>query len=163
VKLSEGVEWALHCCVLLAALPPGVGLPAKALAEFHGVSESYLIKQLKALVKAKVLASAPGPKGGFRLARPAEQITLLDVVRGVEGPQPAFRCTEIRGRGPARLGPGAYRLPCMVTVSMLEAEQAWANILRSKTLATLVRELSQKLDPRAVEKTMAWLREIVQV
>jgi len=163
VRLSEGVEWGLHCCVLLAPLPDGAGLPAKALAEFHGVSESYLVKHLKALVRANVLTSISGPKGGFRLARPASQITLLDVVQGIEGGQPAFRCTEIRRRGPAALGPGAYRLPCMITASMLEAERAWAAVLRNKTLAQLVEELTAKLDPRAIEKTLAWLPAVVRI
>jgi DNA-binding IscR family transcriptional regulator len=37
-----------------------------------------------------VLESLPGPRGGFRLARPPESITLMDVVAAIDGPQEAF-------------------------------------------------------------------------
>ncbi len=101
VRLSEGVEWTVHCCTLLATLPQGVCLPGARLAEFHGVPGPYLVKHLQALTRAGVLDSVPGPKGGFRLARPAGEITVAEVVEAIDGRRPAFTCTEIRRRGPA--------------------------------------------------------------
>lgn len=59
--MSDGVEWGLHCLTLLAVAPLGTVLPSKALAEFHRVSESYLLKHLKALAKAGLLRSVAGP------------------------------------------------------------------------------------------------------
>ena len=111
MKLGEGVEQAIHCATMLAALQPGRVLPAAALAEFHGVSPSYLLKHLQALSGAGILDSVPGPNGGYRLAKPADKITLLDIVLAVEGAQPAFRCGEIRQRGPNPLG-GVPAKPC---------------------------------------------------
>src|SRR3954470_17875791 len=105
MRLSAGVEWALHCAVLLAALPPTGALSGRALAEFHGVSESYLLKQLQALTRAGVFTSTPGPLGGYRLARPASEITVLEIVEAIEGPELGFRCTDIRQRGPAAVDP----------------------------------------------------------
>ena len=67
--MSAGVEWALHCTVLLAVLPPAGTLPGRALAQFHGVSESYLLKHMQALTKAGLCESVSGPTGGYRLAR----------------------------------------------------------------------------------------------
>ena len=64
MRLSDGVEWALHCCTFLATLPPDRPLPAARLAEFHGVPPHYLAKHLQALTLAGVLESVPGPKGG---------------------------------------------------------------------------------------------------
>ena len=61
--MSDGVEQALHCALVLAGLPEGAVLPAKALATFHGVSESYLLKHLKALAAAGVVRSVAGPAG----------------------------------------------------------------------------------------------------
>ena len=110
MKLSDGVEWGLHCAALLAAIPAGMVLPGKALAEFHGISESYLLKHLQALTTAGILVSVPGPKGGYRLARPAAEITVLEVVDAIEGRQSAFRCDEIRQRGPAAMEPEVYQL-----------------------------------------------------
>ena len=66
-----------HCATVLSRLPDGATLPGKALAEFHGVSESYLLKRLKALTAARLLESLPGPHGGYRLAREPENISLL--------------------------------------------------------------------------------------
>ena len=159
MKLSEGVEWGLHCATVLAALPSGATLPAKALAEFHGVSETYLVKHLKELVKAGVLESVPGPKGGYRLARPAEQTTLLDIVEAIEGRESAYRCTEIRRRGPAALDDSAYRLPCAINLTMLLAEKAWRDVLHGRTLADLVETVASQIDPRAASKALPWLQQ----
>ncbi len=103
MKLSEGVEWGLHCAVVLAVLPPGTALPAARLGEFHGVPAAYLAKHLQAMSRAGLLESVGGPRGGYRLARPAAGISVLDVVEAIDGEMPAFRCTEIRRRGPSAL------------------------------------------------------------
>src|SRR3954471_22381348 len=114
MKIGEGVEWAVHCCTILALLPDGATLPASRLAEYHGVPAAYLAKHLQALSRAGIVESAAGKRGGYRPARPAAEISLLDVVLAVEGGEPAFRCTEIRQRGPAALGPRSYRAPCSI-------------------------------------------------
>ncbi len=100
MKLGDGVEQAIHSVGMLAGLSEGGVLSAAALAEFHGVSTSYLLKHLQLLSGAGIVSTVPGPKGGYRLARTTDKITLLDIVLAVEGPQPAFRCAEIRQRGP---------------------------------------------------------------
>jgi Rrf2 family protein len=162
MKLSDGVEWGLHCAAFLAALPPDLILPGKALAEYHGVSESYLLKHLQALTRAGILESVPGPKGGYRLGRPADKITLLAVVEAIEGKDNAFRCTEIRQCGPAGLDESAYRLPCKINVTMLLAEAAWKDVLRAQTLAQLTNSVTQSLDPRVAEKALPWLQQNVR-
>ncbi len=159
MKLSDGVEWGLHCTALLAVIPAGMVLAGKALAEYHGVSESYLIKHLQALTAANILVSVSGPKGGYRLARPAAEITMLEVVDAIEGRDPAFRCSEIRQRGPAGLEPAVYRLPCAINATMLRAEMAWRMSLSGQTIADLVAGLGKRVDQRAVDKTLAWFQE----
>lgn len=155
--MSEGVEWGLHGVLLLSMLPAGATLPGKAIAEFHGVSESYMLKHLKALVAAGVLVSVSGPRGGYRLARPATAITFLDVTRAIEGPEPAFRCTEIRRQGPVGAPPDMCRLPCAIRRTMHEAEDAWRAVLERRTIAEIGAELSEKFTPEHVEKTSNWL------
>jgi Rrf2 family protein len=148
--------------VLLAALPGGALLSGNALAEFHGVSESYLLKHLQALVRSGLFESVPGPKGGFRLARPPEAVSVLDIVVAIDGPEPAFRCTEIRQRGPASLEPSAYRLPCAIHATMARAEQAWREVLRRQTLADLAGLVAERTDPRAVAMALPWLDQHVR-
>ncbi len=159
MKLSEGVEWGLHCGVLLAALPRGAVVSGSALAEFHGVSESYLLKHLQALVRGGLCESVPGPKGGFRLARAPQEIAVVDVVDAIEGTQPAFRCTEIRQRGPAGLEPSAYPQLCAIHATMRRAEHAWRAVLRGQTLADLATLVAERTDPRALQRAIPWLQE----
>src|SRR5712691_5793193 len=135
MKLSEGVEWGLHCVAILAALPPGATLPTKALAEYHDLSETYLAKHLQALTHARIIESLPGPKGGYRLQRAPEDITMLEVVEAIDGREPSFRCTEIRQRGPLALEPEAYRVPCAIHIAMARADKAWRDALRAQTIA----------------------------
>jgi DNA-binding IscR family transcriptional regulator len=63
MKLGDGVEWGLHCCALLAALPPDDALPATKLAEYHGVPGAYLAKHLQALARAGIVESKPRRRG----------------------------------------------------------------------------------------------------
>jgi Rrf2 family protein len=157
MRLSEGIESGLHCALGLAMIPEGTVLPAKALAEFHGVSVSYLLKHLQALTAAGILLAAPGPRGGYRLARAPDQITVLDVVLAIEGEGPAFRCTEIRQRGPCAGPASAYKTPCAINRTMLRAEEAWRDALRSETIAGLVKEVSGKMDARSARRAAEWV------
>lgn len=158
MKLGDGVEAAIHCATLLAGLEAGRTLPAAALARYHGVSESYLLKQLKELARAGVLESVPGPHGGYRLARPPSAITLLDIVLAVEGRAPAFRCAEIRQRGPGGLEPAVYVKPCGINVAMLRAEKAWRAELARTPLSDLVAGYQAEADPRAIAFGCEFLR-----
>ncbi|WP_181791731.1 RrF2 family transcriptional regulator, partial [Streptomyces phytophilus] len=91
--MTEGVEWALHSCLNLAWAGPDRPVTAARLAAYHELPAPYLNKQLQALVRAGIVASTSGPRGGFRLVRPLARITLMDVVAAIEGPGEAFRCT----------------------------------------------------------------------
>src|SRR3954451_2455629 len=125
MQLGQGVEWALHCCTVLAIVPADQTLPAARLAEYHGVPSAYLAKHLQALAQAGIVESVAGRKGGYRLAKPATDISLLDVIDAVEGASPAFRCTEIRRRGPGSMPARAYGQRCGIARAMDRAEQAW--------------------------------------
>lgn len=78
-------EWLLHCATSLAQLETGSTASAARLARHFDLPAAYLAKQLQALVKAGVLAATTGPRGGFRLARPASEVTLLQIVEAVDG------------------------------------------------------------------------------
>ncbi len=143
MKLGAGVEQAIHCVTLLASLPEEGVLPASALAEFHGVSSSYLLKQLQALSGAGILASVPGPSGGYRLARATREISLLDIVLAIEGPEPAFRCENIRVRGPNPVSTKPKGL-CQINAAMLRAEQAYRQELAQVSIADLGAQVAAK-------------------
>jgi Rrf2 family protein len=163
MRISEGVEWGLHCMSVLAALPRRATVPARALAEFHGVSESYLLKHLKSLVAGGLLESVPGPSGGYRLARPAAEISFLDVTQAIDGAEPAFRCTEIRRRAPIAGGPLCFRGACTINVTMLQAEAAWRDVLRRRTVAELARGIAATLPASRVRDATRWFADHVRL
>lgn len=161
MRLSEGVEWGIHCATLLAVLPPDRTMSAARLAEYHGVPGPYLTKHLQALVRGGVLESVPGPRGGFRLARPAADLSVLDIVEAIDGVDPSFTCTEIRRRGPTRLPAREYRLPCSIHVVMDRADAAWRAELAAVSVAELVRDVVDRAPKRAFEKGVEWMQEVL--
>lgn len=157
MKLGDGVEQAIHSVGMLAGLSESGVLSAAALAEFHGVSTSYLLKHLQSLSSAGIVATVPGPKGGYRLAQPTDKITLLDIVLAVEGPQPAFRCAEIRQRGPNPL-PGRYfTKPCGINAAMLKAEKVYRAELAKTTIADILGDLAANDDGGIAARGCAFL------
>ena len=158
--MSDGVEWVLHSCTVLAALPDGQALPAAKLAEFHGVPPAYLAKHLQALARAGIVESAQGPKGGYRLARPATDVSLLDVVLAVDGDDTAFRCSEIRQRGPVTSPPDAFRRPCGIARAMWRAEDAWRAELQATTVADLLVDLLATVPASNLLAGAEWLQAV---
>ncbi|MGY3334122.1 Rrf2 family protein [Streptomyces filamentosus] len=152
MQMSEGVEWALHSCLNLAWAEEGAAVKATQLAGFYELPAAYLNKQLQALVRAGILTSATGPRGGFRLARDPRDITLLDVVDAIEGGQEAFRCQEILRKGPGGRADVDYRKVCVVSQSMRRAEAAWRRELAGQTLAALKEQVESR-QPRTPEMT----------
>ncbi|SON58377.1 HTH-type transcriptional regulator IscR [Hartmannibacter diazotrophicus] len=157
MKLGDGVEAAIHCCAVLAGTGQDATISAGDLAEHHGVSASYLVKHLKRLVAEGILESVPGPAGGYRLGRAAEAITLADIVLAVEGREPAFRCANIRRRGPSPLPDDAYLRPCGIAAAMLSAERAYREALQKTRLSDLVTEFLETSDPRVLERGCAFV------
>lgn len=134
--MGQGVEWAVHTLLNLDWLGTSDPVPAADLAAGHDLPPAYLNKQLQLLVKAGLLSSVPGPRGGFRLARSSAQISMLDVVDAIEGTEPLFRCTEIRQCGAiGQCADGDFSIPCAVKSSMNRAESAWRESLAGQTLA----------------------------
>src|SRR6476661_5383798 len=84
--LSRDAAYALHAAALVAAQGGDRAIPAHAIARPLGIPGSTFLRVLKPLVSAGVLSPVKGPHGGFRLARPASDITVLEVVEAVDGP-----------------------------------------------------------------------------
>ncbi|MER7000376.1 Rrf2 family transcriptional regulator [Streptomyces sp. NPDC000410] len=155
--MSEGVEWALHSCLNLAWIGPERAVTAARLAAYHDLPAAYLNKQLQALARAGIVSSVSGPKGGFRLSRPLDQITLMDVVAAIEGPEEAFRCAEIRQQGPGASpdDAGAGATECAIAWAMGRAELAWRRELAGRTLDA-VRERAESQAPGAPDRIRSW-------
>ncbi|MEV4623256.1 Rrf2 family transcriptional regulator [Asanoa sp. NPDC049573] len=141
MKLPVSTEWLLHCAATLAQLDPGASASAAQLATYFDVPAAYLAKQLQELVKAGVLVATTGPRGGFRLARPPSEITLLRIVEAVDGTSSPYECREIRQQGRGALRPEECRSICVLAEKMADAHDAWRRSLASVSLADIVATL----------------------
>ncbi|MEV8436751.1 Rrf2 family transcriptional regulator [Actinosynnema sp. NPDC051121] len=153
MKLPVSTEWVLHCATTLAQLEPGATASAAQLAAYYDLPAPYLAKQLQSLVKAGVLAATTGPRGGFRLARPAAEITLLQVVEAVDGASSPYECREIRQRGRGALPPQDCRDTCVLAAKMADAHDAWRRTLAAESLADVL----AALPPTAPARTRSLL------
>jgi Rrf2 family protein len=94
------------------------------------VPESFLAKILKPLVEKGLVRATRGAHGGYGLARPARDITFLDVIEAVEGPVQVALCNEHAGGCQASRSCTLYGVWKQGTARMLE-------VFRSTTLDTL--------------------------
>src|SRR4051794_21018705 len=92
MKLSRASSYALHALAFMAGEKHERPMASHHIAAARGIPERFLLKVLKPLVSARVLFSIKGPHGGYRLARPAAEISVLDVLEAVDGP--------VRGQAP---------------------------------------------------------------
>lgn len=155
--LKSQVEWALHCCAILAGLPEGRYLSTKALAELHGLPKEYLSKALQSLSQAGLVHSTLGPSGGYRLAKAPSQLTILDIVEAVEGKAQTFVCANIRANNPCRPKGYCDAKPCAVARVMWNADEAWRQSLRSVRLSDLGETLAKETPAGLWKDTFKWV------
>lgn len=92
MRLTRGADYGARGIVHLAMQPPDSVILVKDIAAAQGLPESYLSKIFQELAKDGLVRSHRGAKGGFSLARPAEEITLRQVIEAIEGPIALNRC-----------------------------------------------------------------------
>lgn len=156
MKFSVGVEYAIHCLLYMVKLEEGKSVGIRDLATFQGISETYLSKVYAKLSKAGIIKSIPGVKGGYALARSAEEITFWDIVEAVEGSESFFQCAEIRQNNilldKDNLPDTHTKCPCLIKVVMSEAEDEMRKYLRKKSLAWLYNEVYNKSFQKRLKK-----------
>lgn len=167
MKFSVGVEYAIHCLLYMVNIEEGKSIGIKDLAAFQGVSETYLSKVYTKLSKSGIVKSVPGAKGGYELAREANEITFWDIVEAVEGNEPFFQCAEIRQNNilldKNNLPESHTKCPCLISVVMLEAEQEMKKYLSTKTLEWLHSEVYNNiLTQDTVDETNNWFKNRIK-
>jgi Rrf2 family cysteine metabolism transcriptional repressor len=87
MKLSAKAEYACLAVLALARhRPDDPPVRIREIAEEHSIPERYLVQILLQLKGAGLVVSTRGASGGYRLARPAEQISLGEVLSAIDGP-----------------------------------------------------------------------------
>lgn len=84
LRLTEAASLALHAVSIMTEAPSGQ-FTVKELAERSGASGHHLAKVMQRLAKAGILHAMRGPHGGYSMARPLSEVTLLEVYEAIEG------------------------------------------------------------------------------
>ena len=130
MRVSAKVDYALRALLELAAAPPGP-VKGERLATAQEIPPKFLENILTELRRAEIVASQRGVDGGYRLAKPASEISVADVVRALEGPIASVRGVrpdEIEYTGPAR----------SLQPLWIELRASMREVLEGTTLADLV-------------------------
>jgi Rrf2 family protein len=91
VKISAKADYAVRAAAELAAAGDERPVKGEAIAGAQGIPQNFLENILADLRHAGLVKSQRGADGGYRLARPAAEVTVADVIRAVEGPLAAVR------------------------------------------------------------------------
>jgi Rrf2 family protein len=108
MRISAKADYAVRAVAELAAADGEKPVKAERVASAQGIPLNFLENILGELRHAGIVRSQRGAEGGFRLAKPAEEVTVADVIRAVEGP-----LASVRGGPPedAEYGGAAEKLP----------------------------------------------------
>src|SRR4029079_7199394 len=96
----QKTRYALRSLLFLAEDQAGAPVQLSRIAETQRVPPKYLELIMLDLKKAGLVKSARGPKGGYRLARPAEEISFGEIVRTMEGPIALVSCATAHIQSP---------------------------------------------------------------
>lgn len=151
VRVSAKVDYAVRAAVELATAEPGALVKAEAIARAQDIPRKFLDNILQGLRQGGLIESRRGPEGGHRLAKPAEEITLADVIRAIDGP-----LANVGGVSPDALEPVGSAQPLREVWVAVRA--SLREVLEVVTLADVANDT---LPPHVAELTKlpgAWER-----
>lgn len=129
MKYSKATNYALHTMVHLTMQPKGQAVSVEQLASMQDLSPTYLSKILTKLVKAGLIESVPGAKGGYSISRRTPDISFLDVIEAVEGQSVLFNCTLEHEQS-----------DCLIERVMSEAEGNMKKELAGRTIQSIAQQ-----------------------
>lgn len=97
MRMSAKAEYAVRAMAQLAAAEPGVLVKTDELAKAQGIPAQFLVDILSDLRADRLVRSRRGRDGGYELARPADEISIADVLRSVDGPLASVRDIGLEG------------------------------------------------------------------
>jgi len=167
VKLTAQEEYGLRCLMSVAARSPdpqGDFVSIRDVAESEGLSIDYTGKLMRVLRQHGLISSARGANGGYRLARPPQEIAVRDVLAHLD--TPLFGGHAFCQNHTGRLASCIHESSCNLRGLWSAIDQAVADVLGSLTLADLLTGHTPRPSPPAAESrrvaTSPWPRQDVE-
>lgn len=136
--VSKGTDYAVRAMIDLASSPDGERTITEDIAERQEIPVAFLSKVLARLSQAGLVRASRGAAGGVSLARPAEEISLLDIIEAVQGPLVINTCTDPYDHCDKQEECGAH-------TAFLSAQRSMERIFRDTKLADMVNGRKQVL------------------
>lgn len=137
MQITRQTEYGIKTLIELAKSPEGQLVSAKTISERQDIPETFLHKTLQLLSRAGLVVTQRGVQGGVRLALPAEKITIMDILKAIEGPLainvclvPGYSCDQMQ--------------TCRVRRILGRAQAAMAAELSRETLADIIDERGEE-------------------
>jgi Rrf2 family protein len=143
--LSQKAKYALKALIALAEADDGKLLQAGEISEQHHIPKKFLDLILLELRRHRLIDSRRGKKGGYLLLRPAETITIGDIVRVIDGPLAPIPCASVTAYRPCP--DCSDTKACMVRKIMREVRDAASAVLDNVSLAEAAQKKTGKKGP----------------
>jgi Rrf2 family protein len=135
--LSNSCRYGIRAVIYLASLPQNKGKTGiKQISKDLNLPTPFLAKILQQLARHKILDSTKGPHGGFSLLKDSKNITLLDIVRTIDGEEIFTNC--IIHNEPC-ISVDRYKKPCPFHDDFAVLSTEMINLFKNKTIYDLVR------------------------
>lgn len=156
MQMKTGVEQSVYAVIILSMLKDKALLQGESLSACIGASPTYFQKLLRKLVSANIVISTPGVKGGFKLNKRPEEITVYDIYLAIEGQQTLYSASGIFGE---MMHLDNKNRGCLLDEMMMEAEESWKSILKSETIASLHGKVADERFIVNFERLQTWVNE----
>jgi Rrf2 family protein len=133
MQITRQADYALRAMVYLSESEPNQRSATSQIAEEKSIPPSFLAKIISQLSIAGLLHTSRGARGGVSLARPPEQITVLEVVEAIDGPIALNECTLNVAGCP-------FGETCPMRPLWCDAQDILVDRLRNTTFAQLVKK-----------------------
>ncbi len=130
MQITKAAEYGVLGLIALSRRPLGEVVMIDVLCEEESVPKSFLGKIFQNLCKSGLIGSSRGSGGGFYLARPASEISVLEVIESIEGPIALQRCLEVDAGCEHSRG-------CALCGLLAEAQERMKEVFSGTSLATL--------------------------
>jgi Rrf2 family protein len=134
LQISRQTEYGVRALLDIASFPPGSRLQTSDIAQRQAIPENYLVKIVNRLAQAELLQTYRGTEGGVVLARPAEKISMLEIIQALEGKINLNICSH----EPAHCAISAQCLACPYWVGL---QEVFDEHLESLKLGDMIRPL----------------------
>jgi Rrf2 family protein len=139
--LSNSCKYGIRAVVFIASRQEGMGkVGLKVIGEELKIPVPYLAKILQNLSKRKILDSSKGPHGGFSLLIPAKSLTLMDVVRAIDG-EDFFDSCYVTGERCSFSEPG--KGVCLLHNDLRKEKERLTQFFSGRTIDSLLRQINK--------------------